>query len=150
MPKLTQSYVRGADDEPLISDTIGNYFDSTAKRQSERLALVVRHQGVRWTYAELKQRVDDFAAGLLALGLDPGDRIGIWSPNNAEWTITQYATAKAGLIQVNLNTAYRATELVYAVNAADRSEDNIRRVPIFGKCTEKSSYQYIFFDREFS
>lgn len=118
MPKLTQSYVRGADDEPLISDTIGNYFDSTAKRQSERLALVVRHQGVRWTYAELKQRVDDFAAGLLALGLEPGDRIGIWSPNNAEWTITQYATAKAGLIQVNLNTAYRATELEYALNKA--------------------------------
>ena len=67
----------------------------------------MRHQDIRWTYAELDERVDAFAAGLLALGLEPGDRVGIWSPNNAEWVVTQFATAKAGLILVNINPAYR-------------------------------------------
>ena len=85
---------------PLIGDTIGVYFDKSAARWPDRPALIVRQQNVRWTYGELKERVDAFAAGLLALGLAPGDRIGIWSPNNAEWVITQFATAKAGLILV--------------------------------------------------
>jgi fatty-acyl-CoA synthase len=76
----------------------------------------VRHQDVRWTYAELARRVDDLAAGLLALGLEPGDRIGIWSQNNAEWVLTQFATAKAGLILVNVNPAYRRAEIEYALN----------------------------------
>ncbi len=76
----------------------------------------MRHQQVRWSYAELKRRVDAFAAGLLALGLVPGDRVGIWSPNNAEWVVTQFATAKAGLILVNINPAYRLSELDYALN----------------------------------
>jgi len=116
--KLTQSYVRGTADVPVIRDTVGSYFDATVKRCGERLALVVRHYGVRWTYAELVEKVDAFAAGLSALGLEPGDRNGIWSPNNAEWTITQYATAKAGLILVTLNPAYRTTELEYALNKA--------------------------------
>src|SRR6202034_3384251 len=87
-----------------------------AARFEERDALIVRHQGVRWSYAELKAKIDAFAAGLLALGLSPGDRIGIWSPNNAEWVITQFATAKAGLILVNINPAYRLSELDYALN----------------------------------
>src|SRR4029077_1314582 len=82
----------------------------------DRPALIVRQQNVRWTYRELKERVDAFAAGLLALGLATGDRIGIWSPNNAGWVITQFATAKAGLIMVNINPAYRTYELEYALN----------------------------------
>ena len=81
-----------------------------------RPALVVRHQKVRLSYGELRQQVDRLAAGLLTLGLDPGDRIGIWSPNNREWVLTQFATAKAGLILVNINPSYRIAELEYALN----------------------------------
>ena len=97
MNKLTQSYVHGASAMPLIGSTIGEYFDKAVVRWPETEALVVRHQGVRWTYRDLQRHVDAFAAGLLALGLGPGDRVGIWSPNNAEWVVTQFATAKAGL-----------------------------------------------------
>jgi len=116
MPRLTQSYAHGASSTPLIGDTIGVHFDKSAERWPDRPALIVRQQNVRWTYRELKEQVDAFAAGLLALGLAPGDRIGIWSPNNAEWVITQFATAKAGLILVNINPAYRTYELEYALN----------------------------------
>src|SRR5690348_8532524 len=119
MARLTQSYVHGVSSAPLIGDTIGAYFDKSAERWPDRPALIVRQQNVRWTYSELKERVDAFAAGLLALGLAPGDRIGIWSPNNAEWVITQYATAKAGLILVNINPAYRVAELEYALNKVE-------------------------------
>ncbi len=113
---LTQAYVHGASVKPLIGETIGAHFHAAVNRWGEREALVVRHQGIRWTYAELERQVDAFAAGLLALGLEPGDRIGIWSPNNSEWVITQFATAKAGLILVNINPAYRISELEYALN----------------------------------
>jgi fatty-acyl-CoA synthase len=116
MAQLTQSYVHGASDVPLIGATIGAYFAAAASRWRDRDALIVRQQNIRWTYGELERRVDDFAAGLLALGLVPGDRIGIWSPNNAEWVVTQFATAKAGLILVNINPAYRLSELEYALN----------------------------------
>ncbi len=116
MPQL--SYVHGASGTPFIGDTIGVHFDRIVERFGERDALIVRHQQIRWTYRELKERVDAFAAGLLALGLKRGDRIGVWSPNNAEWVITQFATAKAGLILVNINPAYRLTELEYALNKA--------------------------------
>jgi fatty-acyl-CoA synthase len=116
MAKLTQSYAHGASNVPLIGETIGVNFDRAAKRWAERDALIVCHQNVRWTYAELEQRVDAFAAGLIALGLQPGERVGIWSPNNAEWVVTQFATAKAGLILVNINPAYRLAELEYALN----------------------------------
>ncbi|HUI79034.1 MAG TPA: AMP-binding protein [Bryobacteraceae bacterium] len=109
------SYVCGTSSVPLIGETIGVHFDRAAARWSNLEALVVRHQNIRWTYAELKRRVDDLAAGLIALGLEPGDRIGIWSSNNAEWVVTQFATAKAGLILVNINPAYRLTELEYAL-----------------------------------
>jgi fatty-acyl-CoA synthase len=78
----------------------------------------VRHQSLRWSYQNLRQRVDEFATGLLALGMAPGERIGIWSPNNAEWVVAQFATAKAGLILVNINPAYRLAELEYALNKA--------------------------------
>ena len=113
---MALSYVHGASTQPLIGKTIGALFDETCAAHPDTLALVVRHQGVRWTYAELKDRVDAFAAGLLALGLEPGDRVGIWAPNCAEWTITQFATAKAGLILVNINPAYRLSEAEYAIN----------------------------------
>ena len=116
--QLMLSYVHGASETPFIGDTIGVHFDRIVERFGERDALVVRHQQIRWTYSELKERVDTFAAGLLALGLKRGDRIGIWSPNNAEWVLAQFATAKAGLILVNINPAYRVAELEYALNKA--------------------------------
>ncbi len=110
------SYVHGASDVPLLGETVGAHFARSAARWPGRTALVVREQGIRWSYAELDAQVDAFAAGLLALGLEPGDRVGIWSPNNAEWVVTQFATAKAGLILVNINPAYRTHELDYALN----------------------------------
>jgi len=116
MASLPQSYVHGACDAPLIGDTIGVHFDNAARRWRERPALIVRHQNIRWSYGELKDRVDAFAGGLLALGIEPGDRVGIWSPNNAEWVITQFATAKLGAVLVNINPAYRLAELEYALN----------------------------------
>lgn len=116
MSKLTQSYVHGASALPLLGDTIGGHFDQAARRWPNAEALVVRQQNIRWTYSELQQHVDAVAAGLLALGLEPGDRVGIWSPNNAEWVLTQFATAKAGLILVNINPAYRLAELEYVLN----------------------------------
>ena len=112
------SYVHGASPTPLIGETIGVHFDHIAERFADRDALVSRHQNISWTYRELKERVDAFAAGLLALGLEPGERVGIWSPNNADWVIAQFATAKAGLILVNINPAYRVSELEYALNKA--------------------------------
>ena len=110
------SYVHGASDQPLIGRTIGQYFDEICTRHAEGVALVVRHQHVRLTYAALRQRVDQLACGLMLLGLQPGDRIGIWSPNTLEWVLTQFATAKAGLILVNVNPAYQRAELEYALN----------------------------------
>src|ERR1700728_683517 len=116
MVALTQSYVHGASDQPLLGETIGQFFDAACAKWADRPALVVRHQNLRLTYAELKAAVDRLATGLLTLGLHPGDRIGIWSPNNSEWVLTQFATAKAGLILVNINPAYRIAELEYALN----------------------------------
>jgi fatty-acyl-CoA synthase len=110
------SYMHGASDQPMIGDTIGVHFDRTAARFGNRPGLIVRQQSINWTWSELAARVDAFAAGLVGLGLQPGDRIGIWSPNNAEWIVTQYATAKAGLILVNINPAYRLSEVEYALN----------------------------------
>ena len=110
------SFVSGAGSKPLIYQTIGNALQAAAQSFPQREALVVRHQDIRWTYAELLQRVDDLACGLIALGFEPGDRVGIWAPNCAEWTLTQFATARAGLILVNINPAYRTHELDYALN----------------------------------
>ncbi|MEL4071030.1 AMP-binding protein [Ochrobactrum sp. GPK 3] len=109
------SYIHGASDRFLIGDTIGNHLDRIAEQHPDRPAVVVRHQNIRLTYAELNARVDALAAGLLAIGLRPGERVGIWSPNNLEWILTQFATAKAGLILVNINPAYRAHELEYVL-----------------------------------
>ncbi len=110
------SYVHGAVDVPLLGETLGANFDRTVARWGDRPGLIVRSQGVNWTYSELAAHADGFAAGLLALGLQPGDRLGIWSLNNAEWVVTQIATAKAGIILVNINPAYRLAELEFALN----------------------------------
>lgn len=109
------SYVHGANETPLIGDTIGNHLDLIAEKYPNRPAVVVRHQNIRLTYNELKNRTDALAEGLLAIGLQPGERIGIWSPNNVEWLLTQFASAKAGLILVNINPAYRAHELKHVL-----------------------------------
>jgi fatty-acyl-CoA synthase len=88
MNALAQSYVHGASAEPLIGETIGVLLDRIAAEAPDSPALVMRHQKIRWNYRQLRERVDDLAAGLIALGLKVGDRIGIWSPNNAEWVLT--------------------------------------------------------------
>ncbi|WP_371765638.1 AMP-binding protein [Massilia sp.] len=109
------SYVHGAHDVPLIGNTIGSVLNEVVSRFGDRDALIVPHQKIRWCYRELLDQVDRLAAGLLKLGLRPGDRIGIWSQNCAEWVVTQFATAKAGLILVNINPAYRRSELEYVL-----------------------------------
>ena len=109
------SYTCGPQDKPLLAMTIGAAFDRTVARFPEREALVVRHQGLRYTWAELAVAVDRYARAFIALGLEPGDRLGIWAPNCAEWAITQFASAKAGVILVNINPAYRLNELEYAL-----------------------------------
>ncbi|WP_181772012.1 AMP-binding protein [Amycolatopsis pittospori] len=112
------SYASGISDAPLLGDTIGDNLDRTVAAFGERDALVDRAAGKRWTYTELAADVDALALGLLDLGIEKGDRVGIWSPNRAEWTLTQYATAKIGAILVNINPAYRSHELEYVLNQA--------------------------------
>jgi fatty-acyl-CoA synthase len=112
---LTQSYVHGASAEPLIGMTIGDLFDQTVSQHGAREALVSRHQGLRYTYTQLQAEVNRAARGLLALGLAKGERVGIWSPNRAEWVIAQFATPKVGVILVNINPAYQSAELEYAL-----------------------------------
>ena len=110
------SYDYGVSDVPLVGKTIGNVFDEAVQRYPDKMALISRHQNIRWTYQQYKEQVDAFAAGLIELGLKPGERIGIWSQNKAEWAVVQFATSKAGLILVNINPAYRSSELEYALN----------------------------------
>jgi len=110
------SYAHGVSGTPLLGETIGANLARAVAAHGDREALVVRHQDIRWTYAELDERVDQVARGLLALGLEPGDRIGIWSPNCAEWVVVQYASARAGVILVNVNPSYRANELRYVLD----------------------------------
>ena len=109
------SYVHGGSDKPLIGQTIGQFFDVACQRYAARDGLIVRQQGVRWSYAEFGEQVTRLACGLRRLGLQPGERIGIWSQNNVEWVLMQFATAKAGLVLVNINPAYRRSELEYAL-----------------------------------
>jgi len=111
-----ESWVIGDTQPVLIEMTIGAALDQAAARWPDVEALVCPEQGVRWTYRELAERVDGLAAGLLAAGLEPGDRVGVWAPNCAEWTLAQFATAKAGMIQVNINPAYRLSELEFTLN----------------------------------
>jgi fatty-acyl-CoA synthase len=110
------SYERGATDVPLIEETIGDFFDAMALRQPEREALVSRHENLRFSYRELQLASNQLASALLKTGLAPGDRVGIWSHNNAAWVLMQIATAKAGMILVNINPAYRTAEVEYALN----------------------------------
>ena len=110
------SHAVGEATPPLLTETIGANLDATIARFGDREALVDRAQGIRWTYAEFGAEVDRLARALLAVGLTKGDRIGIWAPNCAEWTLTQYATAKIGAILVNINPSYRTHELTYVLN----------------------------------
>src|SRR3954449_10559908 len=110
------AYAHGTSTTPLLGETIGANLDRTVAAHPDREALVVRHQDVRWTYAELAERVDRLARALVASGLRPGDRMGIWAPNCSEWVLVQYASAKAGVILVNVNPAYRTSELEYVLN----------------------------------
>ncbi|HKG62769.1 MAG TPA: AMP-binding protein [Solirubrobacteraceae bacterium] len=112
---MRPSYVHGASATPLLGQTIGENLDRAVERWGDREALVSCHQDVRYTYAELGQAVDRLARMLLAEGARPGDRLGIWSPNRAEWVLVQYATAKAGIVLVNINPAYRTSELEYVL-----------------------------------
>ncbi|MGZ4473955.1 MAG: AMP-binding protein [Nocardioidaceae bacterium] len=111
-----ESYAKGETSPALIEETIGANFERIAREHRDREALVEVASGRRWTYAQLNHDVDALARGLLAAGIEKGDRVGIWSPNCAEWTLVQYATAKVGAILVNVNPAYRTHELAYVLN----------------------------------
>jgi fatty-acyl-CoA synthase len=111
-----KSYTSAISDTPLLGDTIGENLDAAVRRFPDRPALVDVPAGRRWSYAELAADVDALALGLLAAGVTVGDRVGIWAPNCAEWVLTQYATAKIGAILVNINPAYRTSELEFVLN----------------------------------
>jgi fatty-acyl-CoA synthase len=117
-PRDNLSHVRGSAESPLSTATIATLLANTVSRFADRPAVVFREQNVRWTWAQFKAEVDRFAAGLASLGLQPGDRLGIWSPNRVEWVVTQFATARIGVILVNINPAYRLHELEYALNTS--------------------------------
>ena len=114
-PELRPSHVRGDTSQPLLHETVGGMLARIARTWPERPALVVPPQGVRWSWREFDDAVSRFAAGLVALGLERGDRIGIWSLNRVEWVLLQFASARAGLVMVNINPAYRTHELEYAL-----------------------------------
>ena len=117
-PQGTLSYVSGSTDEPLRFITLSQQLDKTVARHGPRDAAIFDAESLRLSWYELKRRADEMAAGLLALGLRRGNRVGIWAPNRHEWVVTQFATARIGLVLVNINPAYRRTELEYALAAA--------------------------------
>ncbi|MEK1913762.1 MAG: AMP-binding protein, partial [Pseudomonas chlororaphis] len=110
-----RSYTRGTQDKALLALTIGQAFDRTVASYPRGEALVVRHQQLRYSWQQLAETVDLHARALLALGLKTGDRLGIWAPNCAQWCISQFASAKIGAILVNINPAYRSSELEYVL-----------------------------------
>lgn len=116
MSNTVKSHVVGEKETPLHNLTIGQLLENAVKNHASNTAIVSSHQDVSWNYTQFNEVVSDFSKGLIDLGLKPGDRIGIWSPNNVEWVVTMYAAAKAGLILVNINPAYRPSELEYALN----------------------------------
>src|SRR5918997_828924 len=136
--KATPSYAHGASVVPLFGETIGANLERTVAAHGDRPAIVSRHQNLRLTYAELDERVDHLAGALAAAGLQKGDRVGIWSPNRVEWALVQYATARAGVVLVNINPAYRTHELAYALRhsgcrmliaaSAFKTSDNVAMV----------------------
>lgn len=118
MNQALPSYTSGTSTTPLLGMTIGEMLDRTASQFPDNEALICLHQGIRWTYKEFVIKVNEAARAFLAIGVQRGDRVGIWSPNRYEWTLTQFATAKIGAILVNINPAYGAHELEYALNLA--------------------------------
>lgn len=112
------SHTRGETEPPLLDQTIPDNLDATVARFGDRLALVDRDQGIRWSYTEFAHHVDELARALVAVGLEKGDRVGIWAPNMAQWTLVQYATAQTGIILVNINPSYRTHELEYVLRQA--------------------------------
>ncbi|MCJ7506522.1 AMP-binding protein [Candidatus Bathyarchaeota archaeon] len=112
---MALSYSHGSSNTPLIGETIGGFFDKIVAKYPERDAVVANHQNIRYSYIELRKAVDQFAKGLIELGVGKSERVGIWSPNNVEWLVTQFATAKIGAILVNINPSYRIFELEYAL-----------------------------------
>ena len=110
------SYVRGSTDIPLSEVTIGQFLRDTVQRFPDRPAVVFREQGIRWTWRAFDEEVDRLACGLASIGIARGDRVGIWSPNRAEWLLTQFATARIGAVLVNINPAYRLAEVEYSMN----------------------------------
>lgn len=110
------SYAEGSTEKPLIEKTVGQLFDDVTSRFGDNEALVSRHQKQRFSYRQLKSAVDGVALSFLGFGVKKGDRVGIWSPNNTEWVLTQFATAKIGAVLVNINPAYRVSELEYVLN----------------------------------
>ena len=118
MRKTLPSYTSGTAEVPLLGMTIGEMLDRSAEQFPDNEALVCLHQGIRWTYREFVEKVNEAARAFMAIGVKRGDRVGIWSPNRYEWTVTQFATAKVGAILVNINPAYGVHELQYAMNLA--------------------------------
>ena len=123
---LKEAQSRGAVAEPLTC-TIGAHLEEVASRDPDHPALIMPHQNIRWTYGEFLNEVNRLATGLLALGIEPGDRVGIWSPNRFEWVVTQFATARIGAIMVCINPAYRLFELEYALNKVGATSVDITR-----------------------
>src|SRR5215470_1378649 len=113
--ELRWSYANGTSDVPLLGLTIGDMFDLTVEKYPNHPALISCQQNVRLTYRQLQEQVNQCAKGLMRLGFQKGQRVGIWAPNRAEWCITQFATSKVGIILVNINPSYRLHELEYAL-----------------------------------
>jgi fatty-acyl-CoA synthase len=134
------SYRSGTSQKPLLGLTIGEAFDQIVEQFANNEALIVRHQNIRYTYSELKTKVDDCAKALIAVGVRKRDRVGMWAPNCAEWTITQFATSKIGAILVNINPSYRLHELEYALNQSGCS------VLVIADRFKKSNYTEMLYD----
>ena len=120
-PRVISSYVHGCSTTPLLGETIGMCLDRICEHFADSDALISRHQGLRYTYGQLKQEVENAARGMISIGVEKGDRVGVWSPNCAEWLIAQYALAKVGAIMVNINPAYRLRELEHALTQSSVS-----------------------------
>ena len=134
MNRITKSKVIGPEHPPLLEKTIGSHLKDIATLHGDCPALVVCHQDVRWTYATYLKQIDRLAAGFLALGVRPGDRVGVWSPNCFEWCLTQFATARIGAVLVCINPAYRVFELEYALNQSEC------RAIVLAECFKSSNY----------
>ena len=115
MIKRNLSYIHGTSETPLLGMTVDQKFQETVKKYPTNEALIVKHQAIRWSYSELDVEIDSCAKALMAMQIEKGDRVGIWSPNRYEWTVLQFATARIGAILVNINPSYRIHELEYAL-----------------------------------